>query len=108
MPDAASPPGTERITRQDVAHVARLARLRLTDEELERTTTQLAAILDHAADVASLDLDDVPPTSHPIPIENVFRDDLPGPTLDREEVLAAAPAREGAGFQVPAILGEEP
>ena len=96
------------ISRNDVAHVARLARLELTEEELDRFTGQLAAVLDHAADVAALDLAGVPPTAHPLPVANVVRDDVPGPSLDRDEVLAQAPAAEDGRFRVPRILGEAP
>ena len=97
---------TERITRQDVAHVADLARLSLTDDELDAFTVQLAAILDHAADLDALDLADVSPTAHPLPLVNVFRDDVIGPTSDRDEVLAAAPSVEDSQFKVPPVLGE--
>jgi aspartyl-tRNA(Asn)/glutamyl-tRNA(Gln) amidotransferase subunit C len=97
-----------RISREEVAHVAHLARLSLTDEELDRYTDQLASILEHADDIAALDIGDVPPTAHPIPLDNVFRDDEPAPCLDRDEVLAQAPAAEGGLFRVPRILGEEP
>ncbi|MEZ5141749.1 MAG: Asp-tRNA(Asn)/Glu-tRNA(Gln) amidotransferase subunit GatC [Acidimicrobiales bacterium] len=96
------------LSRDDVAKVAHLARLTLTDAELETFTGQLAAVLDHAADIEALAIDDVPPTAHPIPLENVLRDDVVGPTLDRGEVLAQAPAVEDHRFKVPAILGEEP
>ena len=96
------------ITRDDVAHVARLARLSLTDDELDRFTGQLAAVLDHARDVESLDVGDVPPTAHPLPLKNVLRPDVPVPSLDRAEVLAAAPSVEDDRFAVPPILGEEP
>jgi aspartyl-tRNA(Asn)/glutamyl-tRNA(Gln) amidotransferase subunit C len=95
-----------RISRGDVAHVARLARLDLTEDELDRFTEQLAAVLDHAADVAAVDTAGVPPTAHPLPLANVLRDDTPGPGLDRDEVLAQAPAVEGGRFKVPPILGE--
>ena len=98
----------ERISRDDVAHVAHLARLDVTDDELERFTEQLAAILDHAEDVASLDTAGVPPTAHPLPLENVLRPDEVRPSLDRDEVLGQAPAVEGTFFRVPRILGEEP
>jgi aspartyl-tRNA(Asn)/glutamyl-tRNA(Gln) amidotransferase subunit C len=91
-----------------VAHVARLARLTLTDAELDVFTEQLAAVLDHAADVEALDVAGVPPTSHPYPLRNVLRDDEVAPSLDRDEVLAAAPAVEDHRFRVPPILGEEP
>lgn len=97
-----------RITREDVAHVARLARLSVSEEELERFTGQLAAVLEHAEDVAALDTDGVPPTAHPLPLENVLRDDVVRPSLDRAEVLAAAPAVEDDRFRVPPVLGEAP
>lgn len=96
----------ERITRKDVEHVARLARLALTDEEQETFTGQLGAILDHAADVAALEIDDVAPTAHPIPMQNVLRPDEPGPCLDRDEVLAQAPEAENGRFRVPRIMDE--
>ena len=96
------------ISRDDVVHVARLARLDLTEEELDRFTGQLAAVLEHAADVASLETAGVPPTAHPLPLTNVLRDDVPGPSLDREEVLGQAPAAEDGRFRVPRILGEAP
>jgi aspartyl-tRNA(Asn)/glutamyl-tRNA(Gln) amidotransferase subunit C len=99
---------SERITRDDVAHVATLAKLALTDAELDEFTHQLAAVLDHAADVEALDVDDVPPTAHPYPLANVLRADVETPTLDRDEVLAQAPAAADGRFAVPAILGEEP
>jgi aspartyl-tRNA(Asn)/glutamyl-tRNA(Gln) amidotransferase subunit C len=98
----------ERLSRGEVAHVARLARLTLTDAELDVFTEQLAAVLDHAADVEALDVAGVPPTSHPYPLRNVLRDDEVAPSLDRDEVLAAAPAVEDHRFRVPPILGEEP
>jgi aspartyl-tRNA(Asn)/glutamyl-tRNA(Gln) amidotransferase subunit C len=95
---------TDRITRADVEHVARLARLALTDDEVERFTEQLGVILEHAEDVAGLSLDDVEPTAHPLPLVNVLRADEVRPSLDRDEVLAAAPAVEDARFRVPRIL----
>lgn len=97
-----------RITTEDVAHVAQLARLRLTDDELQQFTAQLAAVLDHARDVEALDTAGVPPTAHPLPIQNVLRDDVTEPCLDRDEVLAAAPSVELDRFRVPRILGETP
>jgi aspartyl-tRNA(Asn)/glutamyl-tRNA(Gln) amidotransferase subunit C len=99
---------SERISRADVAHVAQLARLSLTDDELDLFTGQLAAVLDHARDVEALDLADVEPTAHPYPLVNIFRDDEVRPCLDRDEVLAQAPAVEDGRFRVPPILGEEP
>ena len=104
MPDDAR----DRITRDDVAKVAGLARLTLSDDELHTFTGQLASILDHAADVEALELDDVPPTSHPYPLHNVTRPDEPRPCLDRDEVLDQAPAAEQGMFRVPPVLGEAP
>ena len=88
--------------------MARLARLALTDEEIDALTTELGAILEHAAQVSALDTAGVPATAHPIPLVNVFRADVTRPSLDRDEVLAAAPAAEGGRFRVPRILGEAP
>jgi aspartyl-tRNA(Asn)/glutamyl-tRNA(Gln) amidotransferase subunit C len=99
---------SDRLTRDDVSKVALLARLELTDAELDTYTDQLAAIIDHAADVAALDLSDVEPTAHPLPIENVLRPDVISPSVDRDEVLSQAPSVEDRRFRVPAILGEEP
>jgi len=96
------------ISRDDVAHVARLARLRLGDDELDVFTEQLGKVLAHAADIEALDIGDVPPTAHPYPLENVLRPDAVGPTVDRAEVLSQAPAAEANLFRVPSILGEEP
>jgi aspartyl-tRNA(Asn)/glutamyl-tRNA(Gln) amidotransferase subunit C len=95
-----------RISRDDVAHVARLARLSVTDEELEHFTGQLADILEHAADVAALDTRDLPPTAHPLPLKNVLRDDVVTPSLDRDEVLAQAPDVEDGRIRVPRIISE--
>lgn len=97
-----------RITTDDVAHVARLARLELTEEELERFTEQLGAVLEHARDVEVLDTAGVPPTAHPLPLVNVLRDDVVVPSLDRDEILGQAPAVESFRFRVPRILGEAP
>ena len=96
------------ISRDDVAHVARLARLDVTEEELDRFAEQLGAVLDHAADLATLDTAGVAPTAHPYPLVNVLRDDVVGPSLDRDEVMAMAPAAEDGRFRVPRILGEAP
>jgi len=96
------------ISRDDVLHVAKLARLELTEEELELFTPQLAAVLEHAADVEALDVGDVPPTAHPYPLRNVLRDDELRPSIDRDEVLAQAPDVEDKRFKVPPILGDEP
>jgi aspartyl-tRNA(Asn)/glutamyl-tRNA(Gln) amidotransferase subunit C len=95
---------SDRLTRADVEHVARLARLALTEDEVERFTEQLAVILEHAADVAALDLAEVPPTAHPLPLVNVLRPDAVRPGVDRAEVLAQAPAVEDDRFRVPRIM----
>jgi aspartyl-tRNA(Asn)/glutamyl-tRNA(Gln) amidotransferase subunit C len=97
-----------QITREDVAHVAGLARLRLSDGELDTFTDQLAKVLDHARDVEALDVADVPPTAHPYPLQNVLRPDEVRPSLERDEVLASAPAVEDRQFRVPPVLGEAP
>ncbi len=91
------------ITRDDVLHVARLARLELSDEEVERFGGQLSAILDAVGKVSELDLDDVPPTSHPLDLVNVFGEDVPRPCLSREEALANAPDPEDGFFGVPPV-----
>jgi aspartyl-tRNA(Asn)/glutamyl-tRNA(Gln) amidotransferase subunit C len=96
------------ISRDDVAHIANLARLDLTDDELELFTAQLGAVLGHAADVEALDVGDVEPTMHPYPLRNVTRPDVVRPGVDRDEVLAQAPATEDGRFKVPQILGEAP
>lgn len=88
--------------------VAGLARLTLSDAEVDLFTEQLESILEHADDVAALDLDDVPPTSHPIELSNIMRPDEVRPSLDRDEVMAEAPAAEGGMFRVPPVLGEAP
>ena len=96
------------LSREEVAHVAKLARLELTDEQIDTFTPQLAAILDHAADVEALDLNDVPPTSHPYPLSNVWRADVPRDAGVRDAVLAAAPDAQDGMFRVPSVLGEAP
>lgn len=96
------------LSRDDVAHVADLARLALSDDELDAFTGQLAAVLDHAADVEALDVAEVEPTTHPYPLENVLRDDEVRPCLDRDEVLAQAPDAHDGRFRVPPVLGEAP
>jgi aspartyl-tRNA(Asn)/glutamyl-tRNA(Gln) amidotransferase subunit C len=98
----------DRITRDDVAHVARLARLELSDDELDTFTEQLADVLAHAEDVEALDTEGVPPTAHPLPLANVFRADEPRTSRDRDEVLAQAPQAEDGRFRVPPVLGEAP
>ncbi len=89
------------ITRDEVLHVARLARLDLRDEEVERLTRELGAILEAVGKVAELDLTEVRPTSHPLAIVNVLADDEPDASLELRDVLANAPAVEGPMFRVP-------
>ena len=91
----------------DVDHVARLARLALTDEERERFRVQLKVILEHAERVSEVAAQDVQPTAHPIPMQNVFREDEPEPTLSQEEALAGAPEVEKGQFKVPRIVEVE-
>jgi aspartyl-tRNA(Asn)/glutamyl-tRNA(Gln) amidotransferase subunit C len=91
------------ISRDEVLHVARLARLALTDEELERLTDELGAILEAVGVVAELDLADVPPTSHPLDLVNVWDEDEPRPSLSLDEVFANAPDRVGDSFRVPPV-----
>ena len=89
------------ITREQVMHVAKLAHLDLTDEEVDRFREQLSAILDAVSKVSELDLADVPPTSHPLELVNVWRDDEPRPSLPLDETFANAPERDGDFFRVP-------
>ena len=93
------------ITREDVLHVASLAHLALTDEEIERLGEQLNAILDAVSKVSELDLADVPPTSHPLALTNAWAEDEPRPSLPLDEAFANAPAREGDLFKVPPTSG---
>jgi aspartyl-tRNA(Asn)/glutamyl-tRNA(Gln) amidotransferase subunit C len=89
------------ISKDEVLHVARLARLALTDDEIERLTEELAAILDAVGVVAELDLTDVPPTSHPLDLVNVWEEDEPRDSLLLDDVFANAPDRDGDLFRVP-------
>lgn len=99
---------SDEITRDEVAHVAALARLRLTDDELTTFTEQLCVVLETAAALNALDLADVEPMAQPYPLENVLRADVVVPSLERDEVLAEAPAAEDGRFRVPPALGEAP
>jgi len=91
------------ISRDEVLHVARLARLALTDDELDRLTDELGAILDAVGVVTELDLADIPPTSHPLDLVNVWDEDEPRPSLSLEEAFANAPDRHGDHFRVPPV-----
>lgn len=98
----------ESISRQEVAHVANLARLALSEDEELMYTKQLSAILDHARDIMALDTEGVLPTAHPLELSNVLREDKEVPSLSREEVLSQAPASLDGKFMVPRILGDAP
>ena len=95
------------ISAEQVAHLANLARIALTEEEIEHLTKELGQIMHAVEQVNQVATPDVPPTSHPIPMHNVFRDDVVGTTLTAEEALAGAPESDGSRFVVSAILGEE-
>jgi len=94
------------ISREELEHVARLARLELTEEEIELFQAQLGAVLERAQRIQSLPLDDVPPTAHPIELTNVWRPDVVVPPALPDQILANAPEREGDLFRVPRILEE--
>ena len=102
-----SPPSMSTLSRNDVAHLARLARLAVTDEELDLFAGQLTVVLDAVARVGEAAAEDVPPTTHAVPMTNVMRPDVVTPSLPRDAVLAGAPAAEDDRFRVPRILGEE-
>ena len=95
------------ISRDDVAHLARLARLSLDDSELEHYAGQLDAVIEAVSRVSEVATADIPATSHPIPLENVFRDDIARPGLPRDAIAAGAPAWEDDRFRVPRILDAE-
>ncbi|KAA2253511.1 Asp-tRNA(Asn)/Glu-tRNA(Gln) amidotransferase subunit GatC [Solihabitans fulvus] len=95
------------ISRDEVAHLARLARLAVTEDELDLFAGQLDVILQAVARVGELATSDVPPTSHAVPLTNVFREDVLRPGLRQQQALAGAPAAEAGRFRVPRILGEE-
>ena len=95
------------ITREDVAHLGRLARLELSGEELDHFAQQLDEIIGAVARVSEVAGEDVPPTSHPLPLTNVMRSDTVRPSLTAEQALSGAPAQEQQRFKVPQILGED-
>ncbi|MFC0314193.1 Asp-tRNA(Asn)/Glu-tRNA(Gln) amidotransferase subunit GatC [Gordonia phosphorivorans] len=103
MPSQSEP----TISRTEVAHLARLSRLALTDDELDQYATQLDSILGHVAQVAEVAADDVPPTAHPADLSHIVRPDAVVPGLTVAEALSGAPAVEQDRFAVPQILGEE-
>lgn len=95
------------ITRDEVAHLANLARIDLSDEELDRLAPQLSVILESVASISGVAGDDIPPTSHALPLTNVFREDVVTPCLTPEQALSGAPEVEEQRFSVPRILGDE-
>ena len=95
------------ITRDEVAHLANLARIDLDDAELDHLAPQLSVILESVASISGVAGDDVPPTSHPLPLTNVFREDVVAPCLTPEQALSGAPEVEQQRFSVPRILGDE-
>ena len=99
--------GGVEISRDEVAHLADLARIDLSDTELDHLAPQLSVILESVASIQGVAGDDVPPTSHALPLTNVFRDDVVAPCLTAEEALSGAPAVEQQRFRVPRILGDE-
>lgn len=102
-PDQSS--ARHQITEADVAKVARLARLEIDQSKIEKFTHQLSDMLDHFADIDNLDLSQVEPMTQAYPLANVMREDVEAPCLDRDEVLAVAPAAEDGRFRVPPIIG---
>jgi aspartyl-tRNA(Asn)/glutamyl-tRNA(Gln) amidotransferase subunit C len=99
---------TSPLRREDVAKVAKLARLSLSEAELDEFTAQLGQVLEHANDIAALDLEGVVATAHPFGLINVVRDDVLRASLSRDEVLAMAPDAQDGRFAVPRIMGEAP
>jgi len=95
------------ISRDDVANLAKLARIDLSEDDLSHLSNELAVILEAVARVQEVAGADVPPTSHPLPLKNVFREDQVRPSLTPDEALSGAPAQEEQRFKVPQILGEE-
>ena len=94
------------IEREQVLHVAKLSRLRLDEEEVSRLESELSGILDHVDRLAEIDIEGVEPTSHVVPLENVLRDDVPRPSLDRDLALSQAPDPHDGAFRVPSPQAE--
>lgn len=95
------------ISREEVAHLARLSRLAVTEQELDKFAGQLDVILQSVARIGEVAADDIPPTSHSVPLTNVYRDDVPRPSLTQDEALSGAPDAYEGRFRVPRILDEE-
>lgn len=94
------------LSREEVLHIAKLARVGLSEEDIARFQEQLSEILDYFQRLRQLDTEGVPPMSHPLALQNIMREDEPGPSFDKEEILANAPLREGDFFRVRAVLEE--
>ena len=92
------------LTSEEVRHIARLARVGVTDEEVERFRAQLSSILEHFETLRQVNTEGVQPTGHAVPLHNVMREDAPAPSYPREEILANAPLREDDAFRVQAVL----
>ncbi len=106
MPERRTDP-VEVISRDEVRHLADLARIDLDDAELDHLAPQLSVILESVASINGVAADDIPPTSHPLPLTNVFREDVEQPCLTPEQALSGAPQVEDQKFAVPRILGDE-
>lgn len=96
----------DQLTETEVRHVAKLARLKVSDQEVKTFTVQLGAILEYVAQLQQLDTTDVEPLAHALPVRNVFRDDEIQPSLSNDQALANAPQRDGEFFSVPKVLGD--
>ena len=107
MPNETEPTPAAGISRGEVAHLAHLARLAVTDQELDTFAGQLDVILQAVARVGEVTAGDIPPTSHAVPLTNVLREDEPAPCLPREDALSGAPDPAQGRFRVPRILDEE-
>jgi aspartyl-tRNA(Asn)/glutamyl-tRNA(Gln) amidotransferase subunit C len=106
-PESSGAPARPTITLEEVSHLADLARIELSDAELDHLAPQLSVILDSIASIQGVAGDDVPPTSHPLPLTNVFREDVAVACLTPAEALSGAPEEERQRFKVPRILGDE-
>lgn len=96
----------EKLTEQQVRHVAKLSRLRLSDEEVQRMAEQLSAVLDYVSQLSELNVDGVEPMAHAMELTNVWREDVPETPLSVEQVLANAPAKDSPFFKVPKVIGD--
>jgi len=93
----------DRISREEIKHVARLAELEFSEEEISKIAPQLARILEHVARISAVNTEDVPPTAHAVKMDNVFREDIPGGSVPHEDAVKNAPCQQEGGFKVPRI-----